>query len=149
MKESAGFVEVPIVRTHGSDGEVSVKWMTIDESAISGRDYVGGEGVIVFKDKEVAKLMRIEIINDMCPEKDECFEIKLFDPINGAKIGNVNRIAITISNDDGKDFGDLINGIFTIFLTKDYITFIVSLKHTYYLFFFKLFLLRIIFYFST
>jgi len=79
--------------------------MTIDESAISGRDYVGGEGEIVFKDNEVAKLLRIEIINDMCPEKDECFEIKLFDPTAGAKIGNVNRIAITISNDDGKNVG--------------------------------------------
>lgn len=104
VKESAGFVEVPVVRTHGSDGEVSVKWMTIDESAISGRDYVGGEGEIVFKDNEVAKLLRIEIINDMCPEKDECFEIKLLDPTAGAKIGNVNRIAITISNDDGKNY---------------------------------------------
>lgn len=109
--------------------------MTIDESAISGRDYVGGEGVIVFKDKEVAKLIRIEIINDMCPEKDECFEIKLLDPTNGAKIGNVNRIAITISNDDGKNFRDLVNGVFTIFLTKDYITFVVFLKHTYYFYF--------------
>lgn len=102
MKESAGFVEVPVVRTHGSDGEVSVRWMTVDESAIAGRDYVGGEGKIVFNDKEVAKLLRIEIINDMCPEKDECFEIKLFEPTAGAKIGNVNRIAITISNDNGK-----------------------------------------------
>lgn len=93
---------MPIVRTHGSDNEVSVKWKTVDESAISGRDYIGGEGEIIFKDKEVAKILRIEIINDMCPEKDECFEIKLFGPTGGAKIGNVNRIAITISSDDGK-----------------------------------------------
>lgn len=102
MKESAGYVDVPVVRTHGSDGEVSVKWMTVDESAISGRDYVGGEGQIVFKDKEVAKILRVEIINDMCPEKDECFEIKLSDTAGGAKIGNINRIAITISSDDGE-----------------------------------------------
>jgi len=104
VKESTGFAEVPIVRTHGSDSEVSVKWKTIDESAISGRDYVGGEGEIIFKDKEVAKVLKIEIINDMCPEKDECFEIKLFGATGGAKIGNVNRIAITISSDDGKCF---------------------------------------------
>lgn len=52
----------------------------------------------------MAKLFRIEIINDMCPEKDECFEIELFEPTGGAKIGNVNRIAITISNDNGKHF---------------------------------------------
>ncbi|KAE9524627.1 hypothetical protein AGLY_014677 [Aphis glycines] len=107
VKESTGFAEVPIVRTHGSDSEVSVKWKTIDESAISGRDYVGGEGEIIFKDKEVAKVLKIEIINDMCPEKDECFEIKLFGATGGAKIGNVNRIAITISSDD--DFDSVVD----------------------------------------
>lgn len=102
MKESAGFVEIPIVRTHGADGDISVKWKTIDESAISGRDYIGGEGEIFFKDSEMTKILKIDIINDMCPEKDECFEIKLFSPTGGAKIGNINRIAITISSDDGE-----------------------------------------------
>lgn len=102
MTEAAGFVEVPIVRTHGSDSEVSVQWRTIDESAISGQDYVGGQGVIVFKDREVAKTLRIQIINDMCPEKDECFEVELFGTTGGARVGNINRIAITISSDDGE-----------------------------------------------
>ncbi|XP_050432322.1 sodium/calcium exchanger 1 [Adelges cooleyi] len=107
VKESAGFVEVPIVRTHGSDSEVTVKWRTIDESAISGRDYVGGQGEIIFKDKEVAKVLKIEIINDMCPEKDECFEIELYGATGGAKIGNVNRTAVTISSDD--DFDSVVD----------------------------------------
>ena len=35
-------------------------------------------------------------------EKDENFEIELFDPEGGAKIGKVNRTAVTITNDDGK-----------------------------------------------
>lgn len=60
-------------------------------------------------------MFRIEIINDMCPEKDECFEIKLFGPTGGAKIGNVNRIAITISNDNGKYFIEFWQIIFNIY----------------------------------
>ena len=36
-------------------------------------------------------------------EKDENFEIELFDPEGGAKIGKVNRTAVTITNDDGKN----------------------------------------------
>jgi hypothetical protein len=32
---------------------VSVKWKTVDKSAISGRDYVGGEGELIFKHNEV------------------------------------------------------------------------------------------------
>lgn len=38
----------------------------------------------------------------MEPEKDEHFEIELFEPSGGAKLGNINRIAVTITNDDGK-----------------------------------------------
>lgn len=53
VKESAGIVEVPVNRLKGSDGEVSVKWRTIDRSAISGRDYKGGSGEIKFKNGEV------------------------------------------------------------------------------------------------
>ena len=34
--------------------------------------------------------------------RDENFEIELFDPEGGAKIGKVNRTAVTITNDDGK-----------------------------------------------
>ena len=37
----------------------------------------------------------------MDPEKDEHFEIELFAPTDGARLGNINRICVTISNDDG------------------------------------------------
>ena len=36
-------------------------------------------------------------------EKDENFEIELFDPEGGAKVGKINRTAVTITNDDGKN----------------------------------------------
>ncbi|XP_075224296.1 sodium/calcium exchanger Calx-like isoform X1 [Lycorma delicatula] len=100
VKESAGFVSVPVVRNRGSDGEVTVKYKTIDKSAISGRDYKGGSGELTFKHGETRLLLEIPIINDFDPEKDECFEIELFDPTGGARIGNINRTAITIANDD-------------------------------------------------
>jgi len=35
-------------------------------------------------------------------EKDENFEVELFDPEFGSKIGKVNRTVVTITNDDGK-----------------------------------------------
>ena len=36
-------------------------------------------------------------------EKDENFEIELFDATDGSKVGRVNRTAVTITNDDGKE----------------------------------------------
>lgn len=46
--------------------------------------------------------MHIPIVNDMEFEKDENFEIELFDATGGSKVGKVNRTAVTITNDDGK-----------------------------------------------
>ena len=38
----------------------------------------------------------------MSAEKDEHFEIELFDAEGGAKVGQINRTAVTITNDDGE-----------------------------------------------
>jgi len=46
--------------------------------------------------------IEIPIVDDFKAEKDECFEIELYDPEGGAKLGRVSRTAVTISNDDGK-----------------------------------------------
>ena len=52
--------------------------------------------------KQTHQTISIPITNDMEFEKDENFEIELFDPEGGATIGKVNRTAVTITNDDGK-----------------------------------------------
>ncbi|KAB7507979.1 Sodium/calcium exchanger 2 [Armadillidium nasatum] len=103
VKESIGDAIINVVRKNGADGEISVKWKTIDKSAINGKDFHGGEGVLVFKHTETERSIIIPIINDMDPEKDEHFEIELFEATGGAKIGQVNRTAVTIINDDNFD----------------------------------------------
>merc|ERR1719189_509953 len=40
-------------------------------------------------------------------EKDENFEIELYEPEGGAKLGKVNRTAVTITNDD--EFNSVLN----------------------------------------
>ncbi len=53
VKESCGEAEISVARTNGADGNISVKWRTIDRSAINGKDYKGGEGTLEFKHGEV------------------------------------------------------------------------------------------------
>lgn len=55
VKESTGCIKVPVVRVRGADGDVSVKWKTVDKSAIAGRDYIGGEGILTFRHNEVVE----------------------------------------------------------------------------------------------
>jgi len=107
VKESVGDAEVSVVRQNGADGNISVKWTTIDKSAVEGKDYKGGSGVLEFKHGETHQTIRIPIVNDMEFEKDENFEIELSDPQGGAKIGKTNRTAVTITNDD--EFNSVLN----------------------------------------
>jgi len=100
VKESCGDAEISVTRTNGADGEISVKWRTHDKTAINGKDYRGGEGTIEFKHGETHRTVCIPIIDDMDFEKDENFEVELFEPTGGAKVGKINRTAVTITNDD-------------------------------------------------
>jgi len=100
VKESCGSAVLSIVRQNGADGDVTIKWRTIDKTAISGKDYTGGEGEIEFKHGETQRDIKIHVIDDMDYEKDENFEVELYDINNGAKLGKVTRTAVTITNDD-------------------------------------------------
>ncbi|KAI9557826.1 hypothetical protein GHT06_014575 [Daphnia sinensis] len=100
VKESVGLAQIPVLRTNGWDGDVSVRWRTLDKKLKSGKTYKGLEGELVFKHAERKRFIEIAISNDMALEKDECFEVELFDPSNGAVLGHTTKLAVTITNDE-------------------------------------------------
>ncbi|XP_046648240.1 sodium/calcium exchanger 1-like [Daphnia pulicaria] len=101
VKESVGVAQIPVLRKSGSDGEVSIRWRTIDKKALSGRDFEGGEGVLEFRNAEAKRFIEIPISNDMETQmKDECFEVELYDPSGGAVLGPITKLAVTITNDE-------------------------------------------------
>ena len=102
MKESIGKASLVLERTKGSDGTVGVTWTTKDQSAISGKDYVGGTGTVVFEHAEQIKTIDIAINDDKEFEKDESFVIELKNPTGGATLGRLQRTVVTIVNDDGE-----------------------------------------------
>ncbi|CAG7732673.1 unnamed protein product [Allacma fusca] len=106
VKESCGVANLEVERANGADGEIAVKWRTIDGSAKSPADFQGGEGTLVFKHGEILRSIDIPIVDDVAPEKDECFEVELFEPSGGARLGRVTKVAVTISNDD--DFNSVL-----------------------------------------
>jgi solute carrier family 8 (sodium/calcium exchanger) len=109
VKESCGNALLSIIRQNGADGDVTIKYKTIDKSAIGGKDYEGGEGEIEFKHGETQRDIKIPIIDEMESEKDENFEVELYDINNGAKLGKITRTAVTITNDD--EFNSIMSKI--------------------------------------
>ena len=94
-----------VYREDGADGDIEVKYRTIDKTAFDGKDFTapaGGEGVIHFKSGETTKDIRIPIIDDMSASgTEEFFEVELFElSSEGAKLGSIPRTTVTIANDD-------------------------------------------------
>jgi len=107
VKESCGNALLSVIRQNGADGQVDIKWRTIDKSAMNGKDFTGGEGVLQFKHGETQRDIVIPIVDDMEYEKDENFEVELYEATNGAKLGKLKRSAVTITNDD--EFNSVMN----------------------------------------
>lgn len=89
-------------REDGADGDIEVKYRTIDKTAYDGKDFTGGEGTIYFKSGETTKDIKIPIIDDMSASgTEEFFEVELFALSNeGCKFGAIPRTTVTIANDE-------------------------------------------------
>ena len=94
-------------RQNGADGEVEVRWRTISKTAVEGKDFEGKEGVLMFKHGETQRDIQIPIVDDMEYEKDENFEVELYEVNNGGVLGKLKRTAVTITNDD--EFNNVMN----------------------------------------
>ena len=113
IAESAGQVEVEVQRTGRSDGRVEVSWETVDMTALAGRDYISGVGILVFEHGETLKTIDITIIDNNEFEKNDYFRVDLLElSSSGAKLGRHKQTIVNIVNDDA--FKTLINRLVTM-----------------------------------
>ncbi|KAG0431661.1 hypothetical protein HPB47_021601 [Ixodes persulcatus] len=101
VRESVGSAQVAVVRSKGADGTAFVHWRTKSQTAKEGEDFHGGEGKLVFEHGETVKNIEIPIVDDFENEKDEHFEVELFDPSPGSSLGHLTKTTVTITSDEG------------------------------------------------
>ncbi len=77
---------------------VSVEYVTFSKSAKAGLDFEAATGSVVFAAGETEKKIPITILTDTWKEKDESFELRLYDAVNGVLASTA--INATILNDD-------------------------------------------------
>lgn len=107
VRESVGTAQVAVVRTKGADGTAYVHWRTRSQTAKEGEDFHGGEGKLVFEHGETLKNIDIPIVDDFEAEKDEHFEVELFDASPGSGLGHLTKTTITITSDE--EFNTIVN----------------------------------------
>ncbi|MCP4702201.1 MAG: hypothetical protein GY862_35880 [Gammaproteobacteria bacterium] len=79
---------IPVARTGGCDGKVSVKYAGMSATAVAGIDYSGGDGVLtwVHGDCEL-EFIELSITKDREKETTETIHLKLFEAAGGAALG--------------------------------------------------------------
>ena len=104
VSETDGFITIPLTRTGGSDGVVSVKYTTTPITATPGVDYIGeSEYISWFNKDDINKEIVLSILDDLEYEEGvDSFSVTLSDPIGGAVIGNNNSAIINITSDEIK-----------------------------------------------
>lgn len=95
--------EVTVWRTGGSDGEVSVDYLTVDGAAAAREDYVPLSGTLTFADGEWApRQVGIQVVDDDRFEdsEHEDFSFALSDPLGAASLTEPARARIEIYDDE-------------------------------------------------
>ncbi|GFT26680.1 g-protein coupled receptor 98 [Trichonephila clavipes] len=106
--ETVGKVDVIVVREGGSDGQITVRYMTRNNTAVQFTDFEPAFGVLTFKENETKKNITITIIDNNVKGPSKSFDLVLLDPVPSPKVMNfrglgTNYVAsITILDDDGK-----------------------------------------------
>ena len=93
-------VTLTVIRTNGSDGEVSVDFSSLDGNASSGEDYQTVSGTLIFTSGEVSKNIVVPLLDDAIYEGTENFVVNLSNVIGGAILGTSNSAAVTIMEND-------------------------------------------------
>ena len=108
IRENAGRVHIPVVRTGGTQGAVSVKYAAGTGSATEGEDFAPLAGELHWADGETGlRYVPVDILPDELAEDEESFAACLSDPTGGATIREPfgRWQIVTILDDDGPNGG--------------------------------------------
>lgn len=98
--EGAAQAEVPVVRTGGSLGQVSVSYQTADGTARAGDDYQSRSGTLQMANGVERASIVVPILGDGAIEPTETVRLSLSDPAGGAGLGALPTTTLLILDDD-------------------------------------------------
>ena len=99
VSEANAIARVSVRRRGGASGEVSFEWRTIDDSAMAGEDYAGGEFRETMAAGQRTATLLIPIVADSVAENTELLDVVIEDA-SGAGLGSLVRIPVVIIDDD-------------------------------------------------
>jgi hypothetical protein len=94
-------ITLTVTRTNGTDGEVSVQYMTTGESTASSSDYTGSNGELTWANGEDdSQSFTIKIVDDEDVEETESIQFTLLSPTGEATLGSPAQATVNITDND-------------------------------------------------
>ncbi|MEN8217501.1 MAG: S8 family serine peptidase, partial [Pseudomonadota bacterium] len=101
VAENKGQALISVTRTGSSDGAVTVKYASSDDTATAPDDYSETIGTLNWDDGDDAeKTFTIKITDDSAAEDNETLIVSLGSPTGGAKLGTPDTAMVTITDND-------------------------------------------------
>lgn len=101
IREEVGAFLIPVVRTAGSSGEVSVRISTAPGSAVAPADFTALNNVLVsFADGQTTATVPVLIANTVPNEPNETFTVTLGSAAGGATVGATGTATLRILDAD-------------------------------------------------
>ena len=95
VDEGARRAKITVERKDGTNGTVSVDYMTVDETGQAALDYSAKKGTLIFGSGQTSKSFYINILEDEFQEGDELVRIELSNPRGGASIDTNDGLNIS------------------------------------------------------
>lgn len=103
VTETADVVELDVLRKRGSTGMVSVKYETVADTALEGKEFQAAEGVLHFDQYEIRKPISINLLNEEQLYDVKQFRVKLSDAQGGATISKRTHAVVKVKPDERID----------------------------------------------
>jgi len=100
VNEGAGSVTLTVERVLSTIHSESVSFATANGTATAPDDYTAGNGVLNFAANVATQTITVPIVNDSLDENPETFTVTLSNPTNGATLGSLSSITVTIEDND-------------------------------------------------
>ena len=107
-REDADSVPVILKRNGGSDGRVSVRVRSANDTATAGNDYTAINQLVTWEDGDSAdKTVSVVLAEDEIVEEDEQFTLSISEATGGASLGNPSSATFVIQNTTAPRFGSI------------------------------------------
>lgn len=101
VNEGDGVAYIPVLRTNGSSGTISVNYFTVSNTALPGLNYVSTNGILSFADGETSKVIAVPLIdNTTAQDEFTTLFVALTNATAGATILEPTNTLVTIRDND-------------------------------------------------